>query len=65
MNRNGERIKLHLNPQTGEIINQRARKHDRGNRDDRDDGSDSANCNKRRCRDDLPQKAVGAAAAAK
>lgn len=63
--RNGERIKLHLNPQTGEIIDQRARKHDRGDKDDRDDGRDSANCNKRRCRDDLPQKAVGAAPAAR
>lgn len=63
--RNGERIKLHLNPQTGEIIDQRARKHDRGNRDDRDDRRDSADCNKRRCRDDLPQKAGAAAPVAK
>jgi hypothetical protein len=55
--RNGERIKLHLNPQTGEIIDQRSRgKHDRG---------DAADCNKRRCRDDLPQKAVGAVPAAR
>lgn len=63
--RNGERIKLHLNPQTGEIVGQRARKHGRGDRDDRNDGRDSADCNKRRCRDDLPQKAVGAAPAAR
>jgi hypothetical protein len=54
-NRNGTRVKLHINPQTGEIS-------DRGDREqppesskrDRDSASSSANCNKRRCRDDLP-----------
>lgn len=60
-NRNGERVKLYLNPQTGEILDRRQRKSSR-------DGSDrwgytqgqrnSADCNERRCRDDLPQKAT-------
>ena len=59
--RNGERVKLYLNPQTGEILDRRQRKSSR-------DGSDSsgytqgqrnsADCNERRCRDDLPQKAT-------
>lgn len=63
--RNGERIKLHLNPQTGEVIDRRARKHDRSDKDDRDDRRDSADCNKRRCRDDLPPKAAATAPAAR
>lgn len=63
--RNGERIKLHLNPQTGEVIDQRARKHGHGDRDDRDGRRDSADCNKRRCRDDLPPKAAVTAPAAR
>jgi hypothetical protein len=59
--RNGERVKLYLNPQTGEIRNRQERKSSR-------DGSrswgftqgqrNSADCNERRCRDDLPQKAA-------
>lgn len=50
---NGQRIKLHVNPQNGEIIDQRSsRKHARGDEDKRQ--GDSADCNKRRCRDDLP-----------
>lgn len=57
--RNGERIKLHVNPQTGEAIDQRnpgkriTVASDEGRRD-------SANCNKRRCRDDLPATSVNA-----
>ena len=55
--RNGERIKLHVNPQTGEIMNQRTQgKRASGPADQ--NPRDSADCNKRRCRDDLPQKAV-------
>lgn len=62
--RQGERIKLYINPQTGEII-------DRGSHAKRaksaGDGSrrNSADCNERRCRDDLPQKPVAGAPAAK
>jgi len=56
--RQGERIKLYINPQTGEII-------DRGSHGKRANGAqgtsgdsrrNSADCNERRCRDDLPQK---------
>jgi hypothetical protein len=55
--RNGERLKLHVNPQTGEIMNQRTQgKRATGPADQ--SLRDSADCNKRRCRDDLPQKTV-------
>lgn len=57
--RNGQRVKLHVNPQTGEI-------YDRGGEGRRHDNSDArgmldtwrgaADCNERRCRDDLPPK---------
>ena len=43
--RNGQRMKLYVHPQTGEVINQRERASKRN----------SADCNKRRCRDDLLQ----------
>jgi len=51
--RNGERIRLYINPQSGELMDQRAgkRARDGGDRHQRD----TADCNKRRCRDDLPQ----------
>ena len=58
-NRNGERVKLYLNPQTGEILDRRQRK---SSRDKNGSGGytqgqrNSADCNERRCRDDLPQK---------
>ena len=50
----GRRIKLYVHPQTGEVIDQRQRaKYDGGyaNSNQRS----SADCNERRCRDDLPQ----------
>ena len=51
--RSGARIKLHVNPQTGEITDQRT--HGKRIQDAGDKGRrDSADCNKRRCRDDLP-----------
>lgn len=57
--RNGERVKLYLNPQTGEILDRRQRKSSR----DRSDSwgytqgqRNSADCNERRCRDDLPRQ---------
>ena len=62
-NRQGERVKLYVNPQTGEIRD----RSNRGSRYDKDanwserHGQRSADCNERRCRDDLPQKAVPAA----
>lgn len=59
---NGERTKLHAHPQTGEIIDrsqgQRARARDDGRQ------RQSADCTRRRCRDDLPPAAAPAAAAA-
>lgn len=54
--RNGERIKLYVNPQSGEISD----RHGHGRRDREAGGAggtrqrDNANCNERRCRDDLP-----------
>jgi hypothetical protein len=59
--RNGERVKLYLNPQTGEIRNRQERKssHDRSDSWGYTQGQrNSADCNERRCRDDLPQKAT-------
>lgn len=61
--RQGNRTKLYLHPQTGEIVGQR-------NKDSRARGNDgrpqkSADCNERRCRDDLPVKPASAAPASK
>lgn len=59
--RNGERVKLYLNPQTGEILDRRQRKSGRDGNDSRgytQGQRDSADCNERRCRDDLPQQAA-------
>lgn len=59
-NRNGERVKLYLNPQTGEIRDRQAREsgHDDGDSRSVTNRQRSADCNERRCRDDLPQKAA-------
>ena len=55
-NRNGERTKLYVNPQSGDIVDQVSR----GKRDKADGqrGTAFVDCNERRCRDDLPQKPV-------
>ncbi len=59
--RTGERVKLYVNPQTGEVSDQRS--HGKRMRDGGDEGRrDSADCSKRRCRDDLPQKPTPAPA---
>jgi hypothetical protein len=63
IDRNGERIKLYVNPQTGELLDQRPGKR-------ATDGSaksqrDTADCNQRRCRDDLPQSTANPAPVAK
>ncbi|MBP9805670.1 MAG: PepSY domain-containing protein, partial [Candidatus Accumulibacter sp.] len=66
IDRNGQRVKLYVHPQTGEVMNRRYRdaRHDTSHdtkRDKYDSGSarnnprNSADCNERRCRDDLPQ----------
>lgn len=57
----GRRIKLYVHPQTGEVIDQRQRdvKRDQYNAHDggyaKSNQRNSADCNERRCRDDLPQ----------
>lgn len=57
--RNGQRMKLFVHPQTGEVLEQRTRDV---NRDKSESGyakstpRNMADCNERRCRDDLPQK---------
>ncbi len=59
--RNGERVKLYLNPQTGEIRNRQERETRRdknGSWGYTQGQRNSADCNERRCRDDLPQKAA-------
>jgi hypothetical protein len=58
IDRNGERVKLYLNPQTGEINNQRQKSL-------KDDKRNSADCNKRRCRDDLPSQGAATLSAGK
>jgi len=64
IDRNGARVKLYLNPQTGEIIDQRnrsARRDKYDKRDARDASSgqrNAADCNERRCRDDLPKPGI-------
>lgn len=54
--RQGARVRLDVHPQTGAIL-------DRGARNRASDGNErraspSANCNERRCRDDMPPKAA-------
>lgn len=67
--RNGARIKLYVNPQNGEISDRHG--HGHGKREREADGAgstrqrDSANCNQRRCRDDLPASPAGTAPGAK
>ena len=68
--RNGARVKLHVNPQTGEITDRGDRgEHRQRNRDgtageSRASATNSVECNKRRCRDDLPQSPATAKPAA-
>ena len=61
--RQGDRVKLYVNPQTGEIMNQRGenRRHSMGAEGSRA----SVDCNKRRCRDDLPPQPASPASAAR
>lgn len=61
--RNGGRVKLDVDAQTGEIINKRAENQRRAEHDQRNaDAGDrtSADCSKRRCRDDQPQQNAAA-----
>jgi hypothetical protein len=55
----GRRIKLYVHPQTGEVIDQRQRDIKRDKYDGgyaKNNQRNSADCNERRCRDDLPQQ---------
>ena len=55
----GRRIKLYVHPQTGEVIDQRQRDVKRDKYDGgyaRSNQRNSADCNERRCRDDLPRQ---------
>lgn len=61
--RNGDRVKLYVHPQTGEILNQRgeSKRHSM----DAEYKRSSADCTKRRCRDDLPPQPASPAPAAR
>ena len=52
--RQGERVRLNVHPQTGEILNPGARKQAAHGTAVR--ARPSADCNERRCRDDLPTR---------
>ena len=66
--RNGARVKLTINPQTGDITERSEhRKRDRegaSGENRQREGSASVECNKRRCRDDMPQSPAAAKPAA-
>jgi len=60
----GRRMKLYVHPQTGAVIDQRQR--DRDDSDHARNGQrNSADCNERRCRDDLPRQGAARPAAGK
>lgn len=62
-NRQGERSKLRLDARTGELLGQRGERVHSSERHDARNGSNAGNgveCNKRRCRDDLPTAAPSA-----
>ncbi|WP_291987161.1 PepSY domain-containing protein [Candidatus Accumulibacter sp. ACC007] len=58
--RDGKRSKLYVHPQTGEVMDYRQGERQRASDERGERRSGSADCNERRCRDDLPQAAVGA-----
>jgi hypothetical protein len=55
--RQGARVKLYLHPHNGELIDQRQERRWRDDADSRPRAA-SGDCNKRRCRDDLPSPAA-------
>jgi hypothetical protein len=59
-NRDGKRSKLYVHPQSGEVMNYRQGERPRESDEGGERKSGSADCNERRCRDDLPQRAVDA-----
>jgi hypothetical protein len=54
--RQGARVRLDVHPQTGAILERSARRQAQDGTDNRQ--RPSANCNERRCRDDMPTKTV-------
>ena len=54
--RQGARVRLDVHPQTGAILERGARRQAQDGTDSRQ--RPSANCNERRCRDDMPPKAA-------
>ena len=64
--RQGERVKLYINPQSGEIRERSKReKYDKDASRAMWGDARSADCSERRCRDDLPQKAIATPPAGK
>lgn len=66
--RSGRRSKLYVHPRTGEVIDRQQRDDKRGKFDGGYASSNrrnSADCNERRCRDDLPQSGTPQPAAGK
>lgn len=64
----GQRIKLYVHPRTGEVIDRQQRDAKRDKYDGgyaRRSPRNSADCNERRCRDDLPQQGLIPPAAGK
>lgn len=55
--RDGQRVKVYLNPITGDTSDRRGNKHDKFHRGD---ARNSPDCNERRCRDDLPEPVTAA-----
>ncbi len=58
--RDGRRVKLYVNPQTGDVLDRRqrdAKRESYGSRAAQGGQQPGVECNKRRCRDDLPQAA--------
>ena len=65
----GERIKLYVHPHSGAVIDRKERDHDASDRyaarGNASEGRSGGECNKRRCRDDLPSAGKPAPSAGK
>ena len=51
----GQRVKLYVHPQTGEVLDQKRKRDKYGSGSDKGSPRNASDCNERRCRDDLPQ----------
>lgn len=61
----GQRVKLYVHPQTGEVLEQQRKRDKYGSSYAKGNLRNSADCNERRCRDDLPQQGAPQPAAGK